>query len=649
MINKLKKHLDSLLFIALGVLLAFFPLYFNGGFIGDLGDPIGQTIPNKYLLVEYLKNGILPLWNSFSFLGFPFLADIQVGTFYFPDWIFFSVFEPLIAHNISLLAHIIFAGIGIYFFCFNNLKSKISSVSIALSVVLSGSFLSRIVYLNFLETISFIPWVLLVLDNRNSSFRWLVGLFSLMIFAGHPVAMFYSSIIIAVYLLFNHFGKLKKIITAGFLSLLVCSVQIIPFVYLKIKSVRNTLDYSNFVSGSLEFIELNSFLFLSKLPITFDKFIYFGTFAFLYVLISPLLFKDYKRSERKLLLTGLFLFVLGIILSLGSNFEILSKILFEIPIFNLIRVPARYILISHFGVLLMLIGFFGYFNKKRKLLLVLLGFPLILNSILTPYFTLERHEIINAEQEYNLAIQKTIENESLLENSINSVPEYFLSSSFFLFPNRHILSHLHNVIGYNPLILERFYNFIPVSPVGSFENPNYLIDYYQKFNLIGLKYYIFPSNQFLKLKNLEEKTYVNNFLEKNNWERISSEDFNFKIWRNQNSKPFIYFEKPENKVLDIDFTPGKILLEVNTNSDDNLIINQTFIDGWFARTDLSNESIKASNFNDIVQKYSVKKSTRMIEIIYFPKEFIWGLVISIFGIFGVFLLCRIENKPDCLK
>ena len=132
MINKLKKHLDSLLFIALGVLLAFFPLYFNGGFIGDLGDPIGQTIPNKYLLIEYFKNGILPLWNSFSFLGFPFLADIQVGTFYFPDWIFFSVFEPLIAHNISVLAHIIFAGIGIYFFCFNNLKSKISSISIAL-------------------------------------------------------------------------------------------------------------------------------------------------------------------------------------------------------------------------------------------------------------------------------------------------------------------------------------------------------------------------------------------------------------------------------------------------------------------------------------------------------------------------------------
>ncbi|MBI95651.1 hypothetical protein CL656_00665 [bacterium] len=632
MINKLKKHYISLLLLALGVLLAFFPLYFNGGFIGDLGDPIGQTIPNKYLLVEYLKNGILPLWNPFSFLGFPFLADIQVGTFYIPDILFFSIFSPLTAHNFSVLAHLIFSAVGIYFFCFNYLKSKCSSIAIALSVVLSGSFLSRIVYLNFLETIAFIPWVLLALDQKRSSFYTLLFLFSMMIFAGHPVAMFYSSIIIGTYLIINRVEKFKKVLAAGATSLLVCSIQIVPFLYLKLNSVRDSLSYQDFVGGSLHFSNFKSFTWPLFQNINFDSFIYFGSFAFLYIVISIFFIKNFSKKIKKIYLTGLGLFILGIILSLGSNFEILSKLLFEVPVFNLIRVPARYILISHFGVILMLIGFFTYLNKNKKLISFLLTLPLILNAVVTPYLTLERYDILAANQEYNFEIKKTIEENSKVKTSIKSVPNYFLSSSFFLFPNRHRLSYLHNTIGYNPLILETFYKFLPVSPVGSFENPNYFMDYYEKFNLVGLKYYIFPSNEFLKSKNLGEKTFINKFLTRNNWKILGDENKNFKIWENPNAKPFAYFENSKNKIKDINFKPGRIILNVETSSADTLVINQTFVEGWKMKTDLDNKISKSEIFSDIAQSYKVKTGTKVIEVYYLPKELVIGFMLSLLGL-----------------
>ena len=52
-------------------------------------DPVRQQYPWKFLAIDYLKIGQLPLWNPYTFSGSPLLANFQSGAFYPLNIIFF--------------------------------------------------------------------------------------------------------------------------------------------------------------------------------------------------------------------------------------------------------------------------------------------------------------------------------------------------------------------------------------------------------------------------------------------------------------------------------------------------------------------------------------------------------------------------------
>ena len=622
------------------VLLAYLPFYSSGGFLGDLGDPIGQTIPNKFLLLEYLKSGIFPVWNSLSLMGFPFLADIQVGTFYVPDLLIFSVFTPLTAHNASVLFHLSFAAIGIYLFVSEVTKSKFIPIALTSMMVLAGSFLSRIVYLNFLETIAFVPWILWLIQKNNTSSVMLSSLIALMIFAGHPVALFYSFIVVFIFFIINHSAKYKEVISATLIGFLMAGIQLVPFLFLKGNSVRDVLSYEEFTGGSLEFGDLFSFLtpFGTSEIIAFDKNIYFGTFAFIALIGSIFFIKKIDKKLKKIYLTGLLLFGLGIVLSLGGNIPILAKISYHFPILNVLRVPARYILISHFGVLLSLAVFFKYLMQRNKKLTTLFLTCIMVNSFFMPSFSLTRVEQAEAEREYWPEVKVALETEEGEAFSLDSPPSYFLSSSFFLFPNRHVLSFMPNLIGYNPMISKDYHDFFPVASIGSFEDPNYFMNLYEKLQFVGLEYYIFPTTEYLNQKGLEDKEYVRDFLYQKGWEKLQTESSEFEVWKNTNVTPFVYFLNDKNTITAIDFKPGEISLETDVVEGDTLVVNQSFVPGWVMTSDLTQEPSDASEFQNIVQSYEISNGTREITLKYRPKEIYYGAFLSLLGTCSIFTL-----------
>lgn len=635
--KKFIKRAFPLIIIAIIILLSYASFYIKGGFIGDFGDPIGQTIPNKFLLIEYLKNGILPLWNNFSFLGFPFLADIQVGTFYIPDLIIFSILKPLYAHNASILLHLIFAGIGVYFFSKQITKLKIISIGISLLMVLTGSFLTKIVYLNFLETIVYIPWILFLLMRKKTSVSILAILFALMIFAGHIIAFFYSLIIIFIFFILNTPKKWKKLIIGFLIALFITAIQIIPFIELKNASVRDSLSYNEFIEGSLSIKHLLGFLtpFKDDISNPFDKYIHFGTFAFILLIISPFCLKKFNKKDKRLYVSGLVLCVLGIILSLGGNIPPLAKILYNIPIFNLIRVPARYMILFNFGAIFCLLIFLKTIIKTNKIMGIIAITLLIINSALIPSLFLDRHEIKEGIKEYNFEIKDLIENKENETFSLFSPPEYFLSSSFFLFPNRHILNYMPSAIGYNPMILKIYHDTFPISPVGAFKDPNYFINLYDKFEQTGLKYYIFPTEKFLKENNLSEKISVIDFLKNNGWEELNNNlSDQYDVWKNKKTSEFVYFLNNNNKIEKIDFKPGEINLEIQTfDSSDTLIVNQIFTNGWGAILDQNNNNfIKPNAYKGFLQSYSIPKDIKHITLLYKPKSVEYGLYLSLMGL-----------------
>ena len=635
--KKIKKWIPIAILVAV-VLIAFFPLYVKGGFIGDFGDPIGQTIPNKFLLIEYFKNGLLPLWNPFSFMGFPLLADIQVGAFYLPDILVFSLFPPLIAYDVSVLAHLLFAAFGSYFLIKNLTKNQIIAVATSAMLILGGTFLTKIVYFNFLETIAYVPWILLLISSKNSRIWLMTLIFALMIFAGHPIALIYSLIIIVLFLLMNRPGKWKVLVPSFFLSLIIAGIQIIPFIELKMNSVRDSLSYSEFVGGSLNFRELLGFINPSKYGMQnpFDTYIHFGTVAFIVLIVSVLFFRNFKKVDKKIYVTGGILCVLGGLLSLGGNIPFLAKGLYNLPIFNLMRVPARYMILFHFGAVLSIAVFLKYLISKHKKIGITIAVIITMNSILLPALFLERHEMSAARNEYLPEIRESLEDYKNTEFSIYTPPEYFLSSSFFLFPNRHILNFMPNVIGYNPMILKDFYDVFRIRPVGDFEDPDYFTKLYDEFERVGLKYYIFPNESYLKKENLENKISVMNFLQNNGWNKIIEKE-NYDIWQSPFSNGFAYFLDDSAVVEKIDFSPGKIDLTVSTKAENLLIVNQVYYKGWVATTD-KGAHILPEKRDGYLQAYAIPENTTNITLIYKPKSVIYGFYITIIGLITLLFL-----------
>lgn len=623
MLKKLRElNNTTAIFIITGlILLAFLPYYAYSGFIGDFGDPIGQTIPNKFLLIKYIENGIAPLWNSFSFLGMPFLADMQVGTFYIPDILIFSLFSPFIAHNISVLFHIILLAIGTYFFTNSISKSKLISIALGLTFSLSAVTLSKVVFLNFLEVFAYIPWVLFLINQKSIKISILALVLSLMIFAGHPVALFYSFIIILTFFLVHSHKNYRNIYFAASLALLVTAIQWIPFLALKAASVRDTLSYSQFTQGSLGFYDLynliNPFAYNSNLA--FDTFIYFGTVAAACVFISIFFI---RKLDKKLYITGLVLFLLGILLSLGGTLSFLAELQFKIPVFNLIRVPARYIILTHIGALFCLIAFFKHLFQEKKLLASILLALISLNALATPAFFLTRHEIEDAKPHYSPEIK---------EFNILSIPEYYLSSSLVIFPNRHYLQSMHFVTGYNPMILKIYNYAFHFDPVGAFKNPDYLTDYYEKFEKLGVKYYLFPSQEVLEEMGYENKSETTNILKDYGWDLSKLED-ETEIWENPDPTPFAYFLKSKNKITDISFQPGTIKATLDLQEDDLLVLNQTFTKDWKIETDLTKEYTQARVYKSLLQSYPIKEGTTKVEIKYKPDFLPYALFLSFAGL-----------------
>ena len=197
------------------------------------------------------------------------------------------------------------------------------------------------------------------------------------------------------------------------------------------------------------------------------------------------------------------------------------------------------------------------------------------------------------------------------------------------------------MIGYNPIMSKNLYEYFPVEAVGSFSNPNYFSDYYQNFVNFGLNYYIFPNEEFLIKKNIEQKKYIISFLKNKNWEILAEID-NGVIWKNPNSKPFAYFKNNQNKILEIKFSPGELLLTTDMKTKDTLIINQSYFPGW--KMESNSKTKDAKLYNNLTQAYEIQQATENIRIYYQPKSFNYGIFLSIFGIILLFINYKISKK-----
>ena len=128
--------------IAIGLTWLFWwPLWSGGGLIG--GDLYPYYFPQKALLADSLRNGIVPLWNQLVGFGYPTLGESQTGVLYPPNLILYSLLDLNTAYNFSQLLHYFIAFVATYAIV-RRLELSITSAIFAATAFVYGWFPARI-------------------------------------------------------------------------------------------------------------------------------------------------------------------------------------------------------------------------------------------------------------------------------------------------------------------------------------------------------------------------------------------------------------------------------------------------------------------------------------------------------------------------
>lgn len=332
-------------------------------------------IPPRYLWVTLVKSFQFPLWNPFNYCGIPLLATLQPGVFY-PFHLLYFLLPFNIAWNWIIILHFFLAGVATYSLLRYLRSSYEGAVLGAITFMLSGYLISVHNLLTHLLAVAWFPLVVVCFLTyfEKSKMKFLVFtsvLLTAQFFAGAPEISIITILVLCVIAVFAHRflvtglvhtplpSLAKRVRALGLvLSLLVLlsSVQLLPFLELRSLSIRNTgLRYTEAVTWSFAWKDFIQFF----IPDAFGYFSstkkYWSNQSWLLTLywgITPFflsLFYFISTDKKRVALISLM--VISLILCLGGNTPV-YKLLFQIPPFNGIRYPVKFIFLFIFLVAL---------------------------------------------------------------------------------------------------------------------------------------------------------------------------------------------------------------------------------------------------------------------------------------------------------
>ncbi len=384
------------------VLLTLFVI--AGAWKLTLGDRIiarGDLLLYFYPLRDYasqaIRAGRLPLWNPYTFMGSPFLANSQAGFFY-PLNIAMAWLPVERAAAWSIALHLLIAALGAFALARNGFAmSRLASFATAIAFGLGGYLGAQAEHLNQLQVLAWLPLLLLMALRIAASARraWraslsnalaFAGIITLMIAAGHTQSLYISLVAAGVVFLAQLFLQPQTsanerrwsarnllawlrstgiLAFAVLLAVAVCAAQLLPTLELSRESAR---------AGGLPFGEAASFswrpwvIARALMPAygdpLFPEYIAHLGMAGLALALLGLsevgarrsgIARQNPQSSSPALIPAL-LVIVGFILALGMVTPVFSLLYRLLPGFNLFRAQARWLAMFAVGAAL-LIGF----------------------------------------------------------------------------------------------------------------------------------------------------------------------------------------------------------------------------------------------------------------------------------------------------
>src|SRR5262249_9894930 len=250
------------------LLLVLLPIiYFYPAVKGELvllmGDSWAYSVLMRMLLGQMISHGTLPLWNPYTFAGTPFLATIQPGALYPPNWLF-ALLAPGVAMNFVVITtyHVVLAGMYRYARCLG--FDRLCALSASVIFSFGGFMIGHLEDTNYIAAMAWLPWIMLAIEKlrHRPSWKWVVwgALFvALQCFAGLPQATWQILIIAVPYWLFllidgrppqPRLRFLGATVTMAVCGLLLSAIQLLPTIELQQQGERARIDYETFSTFS---------------------------------------------------------------------------------------------------------------------------------------------------------------------------------------------------------------------------------------------------------------------------------------------------------------------------------------------------------------------------------------------------------------
>ncbi len=345
---KSKKHLLILFFIFLianiNVLLNLNDfIYLGSSYFSDI--PITHYSNLLFIQKSIQEHHQIPLWSNLIFSGYPFAANPLSGLWYLPGWL--ALLFPLPAGiNIALLLHLLIGLYGMYYFLKSLNISENGSILGSIAFLFSAKIYAHIGagHLSLIYAISWTPWLLFYTNKYKLQVNFLKnyllsGLFWGLILLADlrwSIPAFLIWFVLLVEIKINWVNILKFIGISLGIGLLSSMATWLPLIQFLSFSNRSGLTPNEQMIYSMSFVDFLN-LFFPFFEGSAETRVYPGAVVVLLSVLGIFLHKNNHQMRKWYVLA-----LISLILSFGENIPGMNLI-YEIPGFSLMRVPARFL------------------------------------------------------------------------------------------------------------------------------------------------------------------------------------------------------------------------------------------------------------------------------------------------------------------
>ncbi len=615
------------------------------------------NLPIRWSVLHSLRDGKIPLWNSLSAFGIPWLATWQTECFY-PGTLLFT-WLGLSAWNVSGLLHLSILSLGIFSFLKKVGVNPFWAFCSSAVALLNACAYNHLGSNSSMDTMVWIPWMLLAtlecLEKKPwGTFKWTL-FFALQVFAGYPQILFYTLICCFCYaLVLKGWPALGQLLVPFCAGLLFSAVEWIPSIeyfflnsvrlpavhdnphfFLPMENLKTFLDFNALGKGAIPDYVLN--------PTFFYFNFYSGFLPLLALILGFIQFRKLKLNSR-FFLVGFFLLILW---SLGFFLGGIGYLHLSFPAF---LEPAKcWVLINVFELLAVGLILGDVFPSPPKWKWAVLAL-----AALNLFWPVWNHPL-----ERNLA-PSDLESDSETKKITNQLG----ASRVLILPDAEEHQRLYTPLP-SPEIRPLFKHFIPNSNLfanlksatfygstqpswGSLDAGLYFqygFPYSQGslMDMLGIDYLLLPSEKMpLRFKKIQlDGTWVL-------WQNPSSLGSHFfftgapqiadrkdifNAFARGKAKPLqdLYLDTiPISRAPLSSFSP--ISKETYRAQGDYLIVTQNATPGWRAWVDGTPQDIFLAD--GIFQAIRLKKPALVVDLAYEPTGFRFGLFLSLLALMG---------------